>query len=64
MNTNSTRHQVSTSDGSMPRWRTSGEALCFITPGGGLMAAPVRLSGTTLDVGFRSSRVSNGRRDE
>jgi Tol biopolymer transport system component len=45
------QQQISTSGGSMPRWRSSGDELYFIAPGGGLMAVTVRGSGTTLDVG-------------
>jgi eukaryotic-like serine/threonine-protein kinase len=45
------QQQISTSGGSMPRWRPSGDELYFIASGRGLMAATVRGSGTTLDVG-------------
>ena len=43
--------QISTSGGSMPRWRTDGHELFFIAPDAKLMAAAV----TTLDTTFEAA---------
>jgi dipeptidyl aminopeptidase/acylaminoacyl peptidase len=45
------RWQVSTGGGAHPRWRPDGGELYFVSPGGTLMAAVVRASGSTFDAG-------------
>jgi Tol biopolymer transport system component len=45
------RWQVSTGGGADPRWRPDGGELYFVSPGGMLMAAVVRVSGSTFDAG-------------
>ena len=43
--------QVSTSGGVSPRWRPDGKELYYIPPDGKLMAAPIAVSGATIEPG-------------
>ena len=45
----SAKWQISTSGGTMPRWRTDGHELFFIAPDARLMAAAVTTSDTTFE---------------
>jgi hypothetical protein len=42
---------VSTAGGILPRWRPDGKELYYINPAGAMMAAPITVSGATLDAG-------------
>jgi hypothetical protein len=43
--------QVSTSGGIMPLWRSDGKELYYISPDGAMMAAPIKITGTTMEPG-------------
>jgi len=43
--------QVSTAGGIRPAWRPDGKALYYLNPAGAMMAAPVAVSGATLEPG-------------
>jgi len=59
------KHQISTNGGVKPRWRRDGKEIFYMTPSGQLMAAEVRISGETVEVGairvlFGGIEFSNG----
>lgn len=43
--------QVSTAGGILPLWRSDGKELYYIYPDGAMMAAPIKVNGTTLEPG-------------
>jgi serine/threonine protein kinase/Tol biopolymer transport system component len=43
--------QVSTAGGIHPRWRPDGKELYYLSPAGAMMAAPIAVTGSTLDPG-------------
>jgi Tol biopolymer transport system component len=43
--------QVSTAGGIMPLWRADGKELYYLDPSGAMMAAPITVTGTTLEPG-------------
>jgi hypothetical protein len=45
------KHQISLNGGTRPRWRQDGKEIFFVTPSGRLMAAEVRISSETVEVG-------------
>jgi Tol biopolymer transport system component len=45
------KRAVSTAGGTSPRWRADGKELFFIAPNAKLMSVPVRISGSTFEVG-------------
>jgi serine/threonine protein kinase len=47
----SEKHQISTGDGSWPRWRKDGKEIFYQGRNGVLMVAEVRISGDTIEVG-------------
>jgi hypothetical protein len=49
--TASAQWQISTAGGIWQRWRPDGKELYYIAPDGRMMAAPIEVSGTTLNAG-------------
>jgi hypothetical protein len=45
------KHQISQNGGFRPRWRQDGKEIFYLTPSRQLMAAEVRVSGDTVEVG-------------
>ena len=45
------KHQISLNGGTRPRWRQDGKEIFYVTPSGRLMAAEVRISSGTVEVG-------------
>jgi hypothetical protein len=43
--------QVSTAGGILPAWRPDGTELYFLDPSGALMAAPIAVTGTGIELG-------------
>jgi hypothetical protein len=48
------RVQVSAAGGTLPRWRTDGKELFYVTPAGDLMAVPVTITADGIDAGNAS----------
>jgi hypothetical protein len=42
---------VSTAGGAFPAWRPDGKELYYLNPAGAMMAAPITISGATLEPG-------------
>src|SRR4029453_7816441 len=59
------RWQVSTAGGIYPRWRPDGKELYYLNPAGAMMAAPITITGATLEPGaptaLFSTRILGGR---
>jgi hypothetical protein len=45
------QHQVSTTGGISPLWRSDGKELYYLDPAGTMMAAPVKINDTTIELG-------------
>ncbi len=43
--------QVSTAGGTFPAWRPDGKELYYLNPAGAMMAAPIAVTGSTLEAG-------------
>jgi Tol biopolymer transport system component len=58
------RWQVSTEGGLFPAWRPDGKELYYLNPAGGMMAAPITVTGSTVQVGapklLFQTRISGG----
>jgi Tol biopolymer transport system component len=59
--------QVSTAGGILPMWRSDGKELYYINPDGAMMAAPIKVNGTTVEPGVPamlfSTRIYGGGAD-
>jgi Tol biopolymer transport system component len=58
----SQRWAVSTGGGTAPRWSSDGREIYFVEPGGRMMAAPVRVKHSMLDVGAPVPLFATGMR--